>query len=119
MPEEQFERLGAALVNARKARGFIQERLSDVAGVSVRYISRIEHGKVNPSYDILGKLEKALGVSFDSFLNPATEQEEEMLQDIINLYRACPSNGKRLIAATIRALANELMDTKLEQQEKQ
>lgn len=117
MPEEQFERLGAALKSALKGRGFTQERLSDVSGVSVRYISRIEHGNVNPSYEVLGKLEKALGVSFDSFLEPATDREEEMLQDINKLYRACTSTGKRLIAATVRALANELMETKLEHQE--
>lgn len=118
MPEEQFERLGAALVSARKGRGFTQERLSDVSGVSVRYISKIEHGKVNPSYEVLGKLEKALGVSFDLFLNPATGQEEEMLQDIIRLYKACSLSGKRLIAATTRALANELMETTLGEQGK-
>ena len=37
-------------------RGFTQERLSDVSGVSVRHIAKIEKGVINPSFDILEKL---------------------------------------------------------------
>ena len=56
----------------------------------------------------------AIGTSFDAFYNPATDKEAAELQEIVSLYKACPPDGKRLIAATTRALANELMDTNLE-----
>lgn len=115
MPEGDFTRLGNAMRSARKSRGFTQERLSDVSGVSVRHIAKIEKGVINPSFDVLEKLITALGTSFDAFFNPVTNQEAMELQEIVSLYKACPSNGKRLIAATTRALANELMDTNLEQ----
>ncbi|MDO5346833.1 MAG: helix-turn-helix transcriptional regulator [Lachnospiraceae bacterium] len=115
MPEGDFTRLGNAMRNARKSRGFTQERLSDVSGVSVRHIAKIEKGVINPSFDILEKLITALGTSFDAFYNPATDKEGAELQEIISLYKACPPDGKRLIVATTRALANELMDTNLAQ----
>lgn len=114
MPEGDFTRLGNAMRNARKSRGFTQERLSDVSGVSVRHIAKIEKGVINPSFDILEKLITALGTSFDAFYNPASDKEAAELQEIVGLYKACPPSGKRLIAATARALANELMDTNLE-----
>ena len=116
MPEDDFSKLGNAMRNARKSRGFTQERLSDVSGVSVRHIAKIEKGIINPSFDILEKLITALGTSFDAFYNPATDEETAELQEIIGLYRACPSTGKRLIVAAMRALVNELMDMNLEQE---
>lgn len=114
MPEGDFTKLGNAMRNARKSRGFTQERLSDVSGVSVRHIAKIEKGVINPSFDILEKLITALGTSFDAFYNPATEKDAAELQEIACLYKACPANGKRLIAATTRALVNELMETERE-----
>lgn len=114
MPEGDFTRLGNAMRNARKSRGFTQERLSDTSGVSVRHIAKIEKGAINPSFDILEKLITALGTSFDVFYNPTTDKEAAELQEIVSLYKACPPSGKRLIVATTRALANELMDAKLE-----
>lgn len=119
MPEDDFTRLGNAMRKARKSRGFTQERLSDVSGVSVRHIAKIEKGVINPSFDILEKLITALGTSFDAFYNPATDKETAEIQEIISLYRACPPDGKRLIVAATRALVNELMDTNLEQESEQ
>ena len=85
-----------------------------MSGVSVRHIAKIEKGVINPSFDILEKLITALGTSFDAFYNPASDKEAAELQEIVGLYKACPPSGKRLIAATARALVNELMDTNLE-----
>ena len=54
---------------------------------------------------------KALGVSFDAIFDPADEQVEAEIQEIAGLYRACPEQGRRLILASTRAMAYELMDT--------
>ena len=50
-------------------------------------------GEVNPSFEALSTLVKALGVSFDSIFDPASEQVEAELQEIAGLYRACPEQG--------------------------
>lgn len=115
MPNEQFKKLGAAVLAARKKRRFTQEKLADVSGISVRYISKIENGTVNPSYEVLSKLGEALGTSFDSYLKNDERKDEDdpQLQSIIKSYKASSPKGKLLIAATTQAIANELLDEDL------
>ena len=50
----------------------------------------------------------ALGTSSDAIFNPAEEQVEREVQEVSGLYRACPEQGRRLVLATVRAMANEL-----------
>ena len=107
MPNDVLSVLGARLKAARKERNLTQERLAEMSGRSVRHIAKIETGKVNPSFEALCTLVKALGVSFDSIFDPASEQVEAELQEIAGLYRACPVQGQRLILAAVRAMANE------------
>ena len=39
---------------------------------------------------------------------------EVEIQEIAGLYRACPEQGRRLILASARAMAHELMDTSID-----
>lgn len=111
MPNDVLTVLGARLKAARKERDLTQERLAELSGRSVRHIAKIEKGEVNPSFEALSTLVKALGVSFDSIFDPASEQVEAEIQEITGLYRACPEQGQRLILAAVRAMAKEMMDT--------
>ena len=69
---------------------------------------------MNPSFEVRSNLVKALGVSCDTVFDPADEQMEAEIQEITGLYRACPEQGRRLILASTRAMAHELMDTSIE-----
>ena len=111
MPNDVLSVLGARLKAARKERNLTQERLAELSGRSTRHIAKIEKGDVNPSFEALFTLVKALGVSFDSIFDPASEQVEAEIQEITGLYRACPEQGQRLILAVVRAMAKELMNT--------
>ena len=113
MPNDVLSVLGARLKTARKERNLTQERLAELSGRSARHIAKIEKGDVNPSFEALFTLVKALGVSFDSIFDPASEQVEAEIQEIAGLCRACPEQGQRLILAAIRAMAHELMDSKV------
>ena len=114
MPNKNLAELGAHLRTARNSRGFTLDQLSDRSGSSSRHIANIEKGDVNPSFEVLSNLVKALGVSFDTVFDPADEQMEAEIQEITGLYRACPEQGRRLILASTRAMAHELMDTSIE-----
>ncbi|MDE7246134.1 MAG: helix-turn-helix domain-containing protein [Oscillospiraceae bacterium] len=111
MPNKNLKELGARLRTARNSRGFTLDQLSDRSGYSSRHIANIEKGDVNPSFEVLFNLVKALGVSFDTVFDPADEQMEVEIQEIAGLYRACPEQGRRLILIAIRAMAHEMMDT--------
>ena len=114
MPNDVLFVLGARLKAARKERDLTQERLAELSGLSARHIANIEKGDVNPSFEALRTLVKTLGVSFDSIFDPADEQVEAEIQEIAGLYRACPEQGQRLILASTRAMAHELMDVDAE-----
>ena len=114
MPNDVLFVLGARLKAARKERDLTQERLAELSGLSARHIANIEKGDVNPSFEALRTLVKTLGVSFDSIFDPPEEQVEAEIQEIAGLYRACPKQGQRLILASTRAMAHELMDVATE-----
>ncbi len=62
------EKLGKNVKKAREKLGLTQEELAEKVGIHVSYVSRIERGKVNPSYDILENLAKVLKVKSSAFL---------------------------------------------------
>lgn len=62
------EKLGKNIKKARKKTGLTQEQVAEKAGIHVSYVSRIERGKVNPSYEILESLAKILKVKSSDFL---------------------------------------------------
>ena len=62
------EKLGKNVKKAREKLGLTQEELAEKVGIHVSYVSRIERGKVNPSYDILENLAKVLKVKSSDFL---------------------------------------------------
>lgn len=66
MPDKALDRLAAAIRTARNQREMTQETLSDLSGVSVRHIGKIENGEINPSFEVLLSLVTALKISFDT-----------------------------------------------------
>ena len=54
----------------RNNKGFTQEKLSELAGVSTDYISEIERGKKVPSIKRLDKIAAALGIPAYKILMP-------------------------------------------------
>ena len=56
------ELVGTRIKDLRVARGMTQERLAEVMDINAKYLSNIERGKKNPTFDMLIKLVDALGV---------------------------------------------------------
>lgn len=52
--------LGKAVREARQKQGLTQEQVAKVSGIGPTYISDIERGVRNPSYELLIELAKAL-----------------------------------------------------------
>ena len=110
MPNEVLVRGGARLRALRKERGYTLEQLAELTKLSTRHIAGIEKGEANPSFEVLYTIISVLGTSFDAIFNPAEEQVETELQEIVGLYRACPEQGRRIILAANRAMVHEMMD---------
>lgn len=54
--------LGAAVRETRARRGMSQEALGFASGLHRNYVGAIERGEINPTFRILLKLEKGLGL---------------------------------------------------------
>lgn len=53
----------------RKSKGFSQEALAEISGLSLRTVQRIENENKNPSGDTLKRVSSALGISPDYLLD--------------------------------------------------
>ena len=111
MPEDILVKLGRHIKISRENRNMTQQALSDISGIAVRTISKIERGKMNPSYEILSILVRFLGISFDSLFSSTNQTIESNIQEIAVLYRNSSGEGQRAILASARAIALELKNT--------
>ena len=66
MPQDT---LGKRLYKIRTEQKLSMRSVASMAGVSVAYLSKIEHDEANPTLDILEKLAKALAVSLNDLTN--------------------------------------------------
>jgi len=62
--------VGDNCARIRKARGFTQEQLADLSGLSQQYLSDLERGKRNPTVVTVYEIAQALGVSHLDMLEP-------------------------------------------------
>jgi len=57
-----YRRLGEKLSKIRKLKELSQDELSYFSDVDRTYIAKIENGKANPSFKVLMKIAKGLGI---------------------------------------------------------
>ena len=107
MPDKALDRLAATIRTAGNQREMTQETLSDLSGVSVRHIGKIENGEINPSFEVLLSLVTALKISFDTLFYQDEAQEQKNINELGTLYRACPEQGRRVMLSAARAIAKE------------
>lgn len=109
MPSGDLTRLGQILRSAREERGLTQDALADAADMSKKYISNIERGKCNPSYDVLYRLISALHISadllFEDLENASSADEEKML----TYYRRCPLKDRPLLQSMTKHFVDEVL----------
>jgi len=55
--------LGKRVRELRHERGFSQEKLAELANIHENHVRRIEGGTANPSYLVVARIARALGVS--------------------------------------------------------
>ncbi len=71
--------IGKKIIQFRKAKGLTQETLSELTGLNVRTIQRIESGEVDPRLHTLTTIAEALGVNLEELLPEPTQHELNQL----------------------------------------
>ena len=79
--------VGLRIKHLRKTKGVSQEKLSEKIGMSSKYLSSIERGKENPTFDTFIKLAKALNVEISELFNYAddksVQESKKYLRDLL------------------------------------
>ncbi len=68
--ETKPQKLGARLAELRRQKGWTLEKVSQMTGVGVSTLSKVENQLNGASFDTLLKLSHGLGLGFDELLNP-------------------------------------------------
>ena len=76
--------IGINLKRYRTVKGYTQEELAELAGVSVSYISQLENGLKTPSVSLIAKLSELLNLNGAMMLIGDGELQED-LKDLIQL----------------------------------
>ena len=65
------EQVGKTIIRLRKLRGLSQEKFALESGIDRRYLSDVENGKRNISFELLNRLADYFGVSLSYFIEEA------------------------------------------------
>ncbi|MDF2522434.1 MAG: transcriptional regulator, family [Clostridiales bacterium] len=104
MERNHFDRLGGLLKAARKAKGLTREQLAEVLSITPRYLMSIENENKKPSYDVLFRLIRELGMSADTIFYPDNYISNTEQDKLIRLLHLCNEHEVKVIIATATAL---------------
>lgn len=103
MPNEN-DMLGAVIKRARTNKKITLETLAEKIGISARYLGSIENENKKPSYEVLFKLIRTLGIAPDLIFYPGLPSKETELEDLIRLLHSCDTHSLKVVRATVEAL---------------
>lgn len=107
MGEEMLE-VGQRISSLRKSYGYTQERLAEMADISVQFLIQIEHGKKTMKIATLRRLSAALSVSADYIINGSerTPENEEINAILSALSEENRKQAVKLLAVFAEAVSN-------------
>lgn len=97
---------GTRIRNLRRVKGWTQEYLAGKMDVSQNYLSSIERGRENQTFDMLIKLSEALKVEMWELFDFGHEASPGELRELLNKFTKEVDDEKlRLAIKVIRAIA--------------
>ena len=106
--DEIMQTVGENLLHFRLERGYTQEQLSELVGISTSFYANLERGKKGMSILVLRNLADVLGVSVDSLLYPA--QETAHLNNIASMLNNTPDTFVASIEKVVRVCKEEFLN---------
>lgn len=105
---DYFE-IGQHIRRIRKAKGYSQEQLSEMVGISVTHMSHIETGNTKLSLEVFYNIVNALECTADELLFDLNENSQAVIHaNISGILDKCSVNELHLIYDTIKSLKTSL-----------
>jgi transcriptional regulator with XRE-family HTH domain len=101
-----FDKLGSILKTARKNNNLTREQLAEKLGITSRYLMSVENENKKPSYSLLFRLIRELGISADAIFFPENEHTNAEIEHLTHLLGLCDERDLKVIKATVKALVD-------------
>ena len=88
---------------AREIAGITIEALAEKAGITERYLYRIENEGKKPSFDVLYKLIRELSISADSIFYPEKLSKDSEVENLLRMLSGCDERSLKVVKATVKA----------------
>lgn len=100
-------KLGKRIRTLREKRGLTQEALAEKSETSSQYISALERGLKNVTFDMLEKVANGLGVELITLFSFDSSNDQPSKQALKKLIEQADERDTRKIAKIITILTNE------------
>jgi transcriptional regulator with XRE-family HTH domain len=104
MEHNDIDKLGVVIKTSRKSRGLTREQLAESIHITPRYLMSIENENQKPSYDVLFRLIRALGISADDIFFPECKSKNKQEEQLMRLIYECDDRNIKLITAMVKVL---------------
>ena len=104
MEHNDIDKLGVIIKTARNSRGLTREQLSERIHITLRYLMSIENENQKPSYDVLFRLVRELGISTDMIFYPESKSVDTKVEKLIRQLYQCNEREIEVISATVNSL---------------
>ncbi|MGN0494436.1 MAG: helix-turn-helix domain-containing protein [Acutalibacteraceae bacterium] len=101
---KQPEKLGDIIKSAREKADITIEALAYRAGITERYLYRIENEGKKPSFDVLYKLIRELSISPDLIFYPEKPSKDSEVENLLRMLSDCDERSLEVVKATVKAL---------------
>jgi transcriptional regulator with XRE-family HTH domain len=97
--------VGSRIKQMRKVRNLSQEELAEKTGMSSKYLSSIERGLENPTFDAFLRISRALDIPVYELFNYSSQQsQKEIKNQLIDLISNSDKDRLELAGKIIRGI---------------
>ncbi len=101
---------GVILKDEREAKNYSREQIADRAKISVRYLTAIENEGRKPSYKVLYRLIRSIGISADLVFYPEEQNQDTDYAQLVRLIQQCDVRDRKVVLAVVEALLADKKD---------
>lgn len=99
-----METIGRRIANIRKKRGFTQEKLAELANISIQFLSDIENDKKSMTITTVKNLAKCLNVSTDYIIFGKSNSEQSIQSMLSTLSSKEKEHAEKLLTVFIESI---------------
>lgn len=104
-------KFGAFIQKHRTAKGYTQQELAEMLGITLKSVSYFECGLTYPSQENIFKLAKLLDMSLDEYIFSCTRFNEMTdIDELNNMLNALSLDDQDLVISIVRAACESIQD---------